>query len=196
MTLQNLIKVLSITFLFAVIGHNVVAQTDRLRVRHDLGGGFTLSGHHGEPVALQDFRRKIVLLYFGYTTCPDICPATLSHLKLLMKELGPEQKKVKVLFITIDPERDTLEKLKNYLPFFHPSFVGLRGSPLETAQTARQYHVQYFQENIESEAGYLMAHTDAVFLLDHLGRYRGRYQTRWTLEDLIDDVQLLLGSAE
>ena len=75
MTFQNLIKVLSIAFLMAVIGHNAVAQSDRLGVRHDLGGDFTLSGHHAESVSLQDFRGKIVLLYFGYTTCPDICPA-------------------------------------------------------------------------------------------------------------------------
>ena len=177
--------------------HSLIsAQTQRLRVRHDLGGDFILNGHHGEPVGLKDFHGKIVLLYFGYTTCPDICPATLSHLKLLMHRLETQQDRVQVLFISIDPERDTLERLNDYLPFFHPSFLGLRGSELETMETARLYRVKYFREYTDSSAGYSMAHTDAVFLMDHLGRYRGRYQTRWALEDLVQDVRLLLASAE
>ena len=84
--------------------HSLIsAQTQRLRVRHDLGGDFILNGHHGEPVGLKDFRGKIVLLYFGYTTCPDICPATLSHLKLLMHRLETQQDRVQVLFISVDP---------------------------------------------------------------------------------------------
>ncbi len=177
--------------------HSLISvQTQRLRVRHDLGGDFILNGHHGEPVGLKDFRGKIVLLYFGYTTCPDICPATLSHLKLLMQRLETQLDRVQVIFISIDPERDTLERLNDYLPFFHPSFLGLRGSELETMETARLFRVKYFLEYTESSAGYSMAHTDAVFLLDHFGRYRGRYQTRWALEDLVQDVRLLLASAE
>ena len=101
-----------------------------------------------------------------------------------------------MLFISIDPERDTLERLNDYLPFFHPSFLGLRGSELETKETARLYRVKYFREYTESSAGYSMAHTDAVFLLAHFGRYRGRYQTRGALEDLVQDFRLLLASAE
>ena len=110
-------------------------------------------------MGLKDFCGKIVLLYFGYTTCPDICPATLSHLKLLMQRLETQQDRVQVLFISIDPERDTLERLNDYLPFFHPSFLGLRGSELETMETARIYRVKYFREYTDSSAGYSMAHT-------------------------------------
>ena len=101
-----------------------------------------------------------------------------------------------MLFISIDPKRDTLERLNDYLPFFHPTFLGLRGSELETKETARLYRVKYFREYTDSSAGYSMSHTDAVFLLDHLGRCRGRYQIRRALEDLVQDVRLLLASAE
>ena len=113
-----------------------------------------------------------------------------------MQRLETQQDRVQVLFISVDPERDTLERLNVYLPFFHPSFLGLRGSELKTMETARLFRVKYFREYTDSSAGYSMAHTDAVFLLDHLGRYRGRYQTRWALEDLVQDVRLLLASAE
>ena len=98
------------------------------------------------PWGWSDFRGNIVLLYFDYTTCPDICPATLSHLKLLMHRLETEQDRVQVLFISIDPERDTLERLNDYLPFFHPTFLGLRGSELKTKETASLYRVKYFRE--------------------------------------------------
>ena len=147
--------------------HSLIsAQTQRLRVRHDLGGDFILNGYHGEPMGLRDFCGKIVLLYFGYTTCPDICPATLSHLKLLMHRLETQQDRVQVLFISIDPERDTLERLNDYLPFFHPSFLGIRGSELETMETARIYCVKYFREYTDSSAGYSMAHLVCRLLLE------------------------------
>ncbi len=175
-------------------GNRVTAQTERLRVRHDLGGDFTLTTHHGEKAGLQDYRGQVVLLYFGYTTCPDVCPMTLSHLKMAISRLGERAEKVQVLFVTIDPERDTPERLRDYVPFFHTNFIGLTGTPDEITKTAELYRVQYFREASPSAAGYFMAHTDAVFLVDQYGRYRGRYQTKWALEDLQTDIRLLLAS--
>ena len=133
-----------------------------------------------------------MLIYFGYTYCPDVCPMTLSHLKVGMLELAEEAKGVQVLFVSIDPERDTREKLNEYVPYFHPDFIGLTGSVSDVGIVARQYGAGYFKQEVESVEGYFMAHTDAVFLVDQKGRYRGRYKTERDMEKLISDIQWLL----
>ena len=94
----------------------------------------------------------------------------LTHLKVGMLELAEQSKEVQVLFVSIDPERDTPEKLKEYVPYFHPDFIGLTGSVNDVAEVSRQYGARYFKEYVESVEGYFMAHTDAVFLVDQKGR--------------------------
>ena len=160
----------------------------------NLGGDFSLTGPEGKTVSLIDFRNKVVLLYFGYTFCPDVCPITLSNLKLIMLELGKKAEDVQVIFISIDPERDTYEKLKGYVPYFHPTFIGLTGSEADLTAVAKKYQTIYIKQKVESEAGYLMAHTDVVILVDQNGKYRGRYKSKYDLDKLTTDIRWLLES--
>ena len=160
----------------------------------NLGGDFSLTGPEGKTVSLEDFRNKVVLIYFGYTFCPDVCPITLSNLKLIMLDLGEKAEDVQVIFISIDPERDNYEKLKKYVPYFHPTFIGLTGSEAEIAAVAKKYQTIFIKQKVESEAGYLMAHTDVVLLVDQNGKYRGRYKSKYDLDKLITDIRWLLES--
>ena len=172
--------------------NNGAAQGDLAGAR--IGGPFTLTDQDGKQVRWDDFKGQYRLVYFGYTYCPDVCPMVLSHLKKGMLDLKEQAKDVQVLFISIDPERDTHEKLKDYLPYFYPTFVGLTGSVNDITKVAKQYGVGYFKQYVESVEGYFMAHIDAVFLVDQEGRYIGRYKTKWDMEKLITDIQLLLDS--
>ncbi len=158
----------------------------------NFGGDFSLTGPEGKTVSLEDFRKKLVLIYFGYTFCPDVCPVTLSNLKLLMLSLQEKAEDVQVIFISIDPERDTYEKLKDYVPYFHPTFIGLTGSEEDLAAVAKKYQTFYLKQKVESEAGYLMAHTDVVILVDQNGRFRGRYKSKYDLDKLKTDIRWLL----
>ena len=158
----------------------------------NFGGDFSLTGPEGKTVSLEDFRNKVVLIYFGYTFCPDVCPITLSNLKMLMLSLEEKAEDVQVIFISIDPERDTFQKLKDYVPYFHPTFIGLTGSEAELASVAKKYQTFYLKQKVESEAGYLMAHSDVVILVDQNGRFRGRYKSKYDLDKLRTDIRLLL----
>ena len=156
------------------------------------GGDFSLTGPKGMTISLEDFRKKVVLVYFGYTFCPDVCPITLSKLKLIMSDLGENAKNVQVFFISIDPERDSYERLKDYVPYFHPTFIGLTGSEADISAVAKKYQTIYMKQKVESEAGYLMAHTDVVILVDQNGKYRGRYKTKFDMKKLTKDILWLL----
>ena len=170
------------------------ANPKKPKVYENLGGDFDLTGPEGKTIYLGDFRNKVVLIYFGYTYCPDVCPMTLSNLKMIMLDLGNKAKDVQVIFISIDPKRDTHDKLKGYVSYFYPTFIGLTGSEGDIADVAKKYQTFYFKQKIESEAEYLMAHTDVVFLVDQKGRYRGRYKSSFDLDKLITDIRWLLGS--
>ena len=158
----------------------------------NFGGDFSLTGPEGKTVSLEDFRNKVVLIYFGYTFCPDVCPITLSNLKMLMLSLEEKAEDVQVIFISIDPERDTFQKLKDYVPYFHPTFIGLTGSEADLASVAKKYQTFYLKQKVESEAGYLMAHSDVVILVDQNGRFRGRYKSKYDLDKLTTDIRWLL----
>jgi protein SCO1/2 len=135
------------------------------------GGDFTLDGEHGKT-SLHDYVGKVVLLYFGYTTCPDICPTNLGNLSSAMRQLTPEeQNQVQVLMITVDPERDTIEKLNTYFPYFHPSFKGLVGTPEQTAEIAKRYGAVYQKAAIgESALGYAVDHSAFTYLINQQGQ--------------------------
>ena len=169
-------------------------EEEQLRLYEKSGGDFELMGPDGKKISSESFRGKVMLIYFGYTYCPDVCPMALIHLKVAILKLADQAKDVQVLFVSIDPERDTPEKLKEYVPYFHPDFIGLTGSVNDIAEVSRQYGVRNFKEYVESVEGYFMAHTDAVFLVDQKGRYRGRYKTEWDMEKLISDILSLLNS--
>jgi protein SCO1/2 len=173
---------------------NSAGSQKPLRFYENQGGDFELTGPDGKELSSESFRGKVMLIFFGYTYCPDVCPMSLSHLKVGMLNLKEQAKDVQVLFISIDPERDTLEKLKEYVPYFYPTFLGLTGSVNDIAEVARQYGAGYFKQYVESVEGYFMAHTDAVFLVDQQGRYRGRYKTKWDMDKLVADIQWLLSN--
>lgn len=136
---------------------------------------FVLTSHSGEKVKMSDFKGQAVLLFFGYTKCPDICPITMGTLKAVTDNLGEDADNVQVLFITIDPERDDQEALKNYVPYFDESFIGLTGTPEEIDKVADDYNAFYMKEEVGSESGYLMGHTSAVFLINAKGKFVSRY---------------------
>jgi protein SCO1/2 len=157
---------------------------------------FTLINQYGAMTSLSQFRGKVVLLYFGYTHCPDACPMTLSLLKESMEKLGNDQNRTQVLFITIDPERDTVQKLKAYVPYFDRNFLGLTGSPQEIAKVAKDYHILYEKEPAEagSNAGYFMNHTTSVYLISPKGKLLLEYPlTNLNPEWIAEDIRKILG---
>ncbi|MCL4244263.1 MAG: SCO family protein [Candidatus Dadabacteria bacterium] len=155
---------------------------------------FTLTDQNGDKVSLSDFRGKPVFLFFGYTHCPDICPVTLSVLNGVSKEVGEADKdRFKVLFVTIDPERDDTETLRNYVPYFNESFTGLTGTPDEIKKVANSFRAFYMREESDSEAGYLMGHTSAVYLLDKNGKVVLRYpQDKMDPKSIAGDLKKIL----
>jgi protein SCO1/2 len=139
----------------------------------DYAKGFSLTDHTGKPRTLQDFRGKLVVVFFGYTQCPDVCPTTMAKMATVMKELGPSSKDVQVLFITLDPERDTQELLNAYVPAFHPSFIGLRGDAEATARTAKEFKVFYSKTpSGDDPKNYTVDHMTGSYVFDREGRVR------------------------
>jgi protein SCO1/2 len=136
------------------------------------GRDFQLIDHHGKLRTLADFRGKAVVLFFGYTQCPDVCPTTLFELAEAMKRLGPDADRVQVLFVTVDPERDTPELLAQYVPAFHPSFIGLSGDAEATARTAKEFRVLYQKQPGKTPGSYTVDHSAGSFIFDPQGRLR------------------------
>ncbi len=126
----------------------------------------------GKPVTAADFRGKVTLLYFGYTLCPDFCPTTLTNLADVLKKLGAEAQDVRVLFVTVDPNRDTLPVLERYVALFAPQMVGLRGTPDELAALARRYRVAYSVTPGHGGHPYEVTHSSLVYVFDQNGNAR------------------------
>jgi protein SCO1 len=136
------------------------------------GRDFKLTDHNGKPRTLADFRGKVVVMFFGYTQCPDVCPTTLSDLTAALQKLGADAERVQVLFVTIDPERDTPELLSHYVPAFNPTFLGLSGDAAATAATAREFKVLYQKQPGSTPDSYSMDHSAGTFIFDPQGRLR------------------------
>ena len=138
----------------------------------EFGRGFDLTDHHGQPRTLADFRGKAVVVFFGFTQCPDVCPTTLSEMAQAMVALGARADQVQVLFITLDPERDTRELLAQYVPAFDQRFLGLFGDAQATTRVAREFKV-FFQKVPGSTPGsYTLDHTAGSYVFDPEGRLR------------------------
>ena len=136
------------------------------------GGDFTLRSARG-PISLHDLRGKVVLLYFGYTSCPDVCPTNLAQIGAALKRLTAEERRgVAVIFVSVDPERDTPERLARYTAFFAPDMVGVTGTPEQVAAVARQYGVAYRKVASDSALGYLVDHSAFTYVVDPQGRLR------------------------
>ncbi len=151
---------------------------------------FTLQGANG-PVSLRDFRGKVVLLYFGYSFCPDVCPTSLSGLAQTMTLLGKKADNYQVVMITVDPERDTPEKIDAYAKHFNENFIGLSGTAEEIAKVATLYGVYYKKQPGSSASGYLVDHTASVMVLDSKGRLRLVLPFGTSPEDIAADLQHL-----
>ena len=154
---------------------------------------FTLIGQNGAEVSLSDFDGKVVLLFFGYTHCPDICPMTMSVMNSVLDKLGDDADKVQVLFVTVDPERDTQEKIRDYVPYYNKSFIGLTGSPDEIDKVADDYNIFYGKEQVQSESEYLMGHNSSVLLITPEGEIFLRYpQNKMDPALIADDIKRVL----
>ena len=138
----------------------------------DYARDFALTDHTGKPRTLADFKGKVVLMFFGYTQCPDVCPTTMAEMSAVMKELGPQADQVQVLFVTVDPERDTRELLAQYVPAFDPRFLGLYGDAAATARVAKEFKVFYAKVPGKTPGSYSMDHTAGSYVFDRNGKIR------------------------
>lgn len=153
---------------------------------------FRLPSHLGQEIALSDFRGEIVLLYFGYTVCPDVCPTTLAEVHKALDLLGKEADEVNCIMISVDPERDTPEVLAEYLGHFDSRFIGLVGSPEKTLEIATNYGIHYERQESDSALGYLMDHTATLTLIDREGHARLVFPYGTKAEELAEDIRYVL----
>ena len=156
------------------------------------GKDFHLADSTGKQRSLADFRGKAVTLFFGYTQCPDVCPTNLTTMAQVMKSLGPEADRVQVLFVTVDPERDTPQLLGQYVPAFDKRFLGLYADAAATAETAREFKVFYQKQKGSAPGSYTVDHTAGTYVYDPRGRLRLLEKHGETVENLTADLRMLL----
>jgi len=155
------------------------------------GRQLQLTDHEGKSRTLADFRGKVIVIFFGYTSCPDICPTMLSKLTQVMQALGPAAQSVQVLFVTLDPERDSGERLKEFVPWFHPSFLGLRGDAAQTKAAADEFRVFSARKEVGSGIGYVLDHSSGAYVFDPAGRLRLYVKDSVGADDIAADIRLL-----
>ena len=153
---------------------------------------FTFTNADGQEVRLSDYQDKITLLYFGYSFCPDVCPSSLTDLKLVQNKLDEAGEKIQVIMITVDPDRDTPEKIAEYVEHFHPTFLGLSGTKEEVDAAAEGYGVYYEIHEGTAATGYLVDHTARIFVVEPDGTYRLSFGFGTPVEDIVSDLRLLL----
>jgi protein SCO1/2 len=153
---------------------------------------FSLNAAGGGRRTLADFRGKVVVVFFGFTQCPDVCPTTLSDLAEVRKRLGADGERLQVVFITIDPERDTAALLSEYVPGFDPSFIGLYGTAEETAMTAKEFKVFYQKVPGKTATSYTMDHTAGAYVFDKDGRVRLFIRHGASVDEITADLRQLL----
>jgi protein SCO1/2 len=153
---------------------------------------FALTDHNGKPRTLADFKGKAVVMFFGYTQCPDVCPTTMAEMANVMKELGPQADKVQVLFVTVDPARDTPQILSQYVPAFDKRFLGLYGDEAATAKVAKEFKVFYQKVPGKTAGSYTMDHTAGSYVFDPQGHIRLFVRHGQGAEPIVHDLKLLL----
>ena len=154
-----------------VVENNTYGYTKVMVTEGKFGGDFTLY-QHDRPVSLSDFRGKLVVMYFGFASCPDVCPTTLSIIASALKQLTPdEMESVQPIFISVDPERDQGEKLDAYATHFHPRFIGITGTPEEVQKVANQYGGFFVKVDSDSALEYLVEHTSKTYIISKNGKY-------------------------
>jgi len=158
----------------------------------DYAKDIALTDHTGKPRTLADFKGKVVVMFFGYTQCPDVCPTTMAEMAGVMQKLGPQADQVQVLFVTLDPERDTQELLASYVPAFDKRFVGLRGTPEQTARVAKEFKVFYAKVPGSSPGSYTIDHTAGSYVFDREGRPRLFIRHAGGADPIVHDLRQLL----
>ncbi|WP_394680891.1 SCO family protein [uncultured Comamonas sp.] len=161
----------------------------------EYGQDFSMPDQHGQRRSMADFKGKVVLVFFGFTQCPDVCPTTLGDLAAVKQKLGAKGDKLQVIFASVDPARDTPEILQAYLANFDPSFLALRGSDEETAKMAKDFKVYYKRVEGQTPDSYTMDHTAGDYIFDPEGRLRlySRYGT--PVDTLAKDIEQLIDGA-
>ncbi len=160
----------------------------------DYAKGFELTDHNGKVRHLSDFAGKVVLMFFGYTQCPDVCPTTMADMAGIKKSLGADGERLQVLFVTVDPERDTPELLKAYMENFDPSFLALRATPEKLEALARDYKIYYKKVEGQTPTSYSMDHSAGSYIYDPKGQLRLFTRYGSPKEALTKDIQTLLKS--
>jgi protein SCO1/2 len=159
-----------------------------------IGGPFTLEDGNGKPVTDRDFRGKYMLVYFGYTFCPDVCPTTLSAVADAMDKLGPNAARIRPLFITVDPRRDTPPVVKKYAAAFGPEITGLTGTPEEIARVAKEYRVYYAEHRTgPGPNDYSMDHSSVLYLMDPNGAFLAPVRADQTGDEIAANLKRLMG---
>lgn len=158
----------------------------------DWGKDFSLTDHQGQARRLADYKGKAVVLFFGYTQCPDVCPTTLISMREVLTQLGPDANRVQVLFATLDPQRDTQALLAQYVPQFHPSFVGLRGDEATMAALAKDFKVFYTRQPGTTPSSYTIDHSTGSYAFDPQGRLRLLLRHGDDAANVAADLKLLL----
>lgn len=159
-----------------------------------IGGPVQLADHDGKVRTLADFRGKVVVLVFGFTNCPDVCPTTLADMASAVRKLEDRAREVQVLFITVDPKRDTAELLRQYVPAFHPAFIALRGSPAEIEAVTKAFRVYANERPGKTQETYTVDHSSQSFVLDREGRLRLLIPPGMKPEAISSDLKVLLNS--
>lgn len=162
----------------------------------DFGKELALTDHNGKPRALADFRGKAVVVFFGYTHCPDVCPTTLADMAGVMKTLGADAERVQVLFVTVDPERDTPQVLKQYVPAFDARFLGLYGDLPATQRAAKEFKIFYELQPPKAPGAYTVDHSSQSYVIDPQGRLRLFVRPERIAADLAADLRTLLKQPE
>lgn len=154
-----------------------------------VGGPFTLVDQDGQTVTDRDFRGRWMLVYFGYTFCPDVCPTELQVMADALDRLGEQAGKVQPVFVTVDPARDTPEVLKDYTANFGHGMVGLTGSPDQVSEAAKAYRVYFRKAEVEGSSGYLMDHSSVIYLMDPKGQFATHFPHGSTPEAVVEELR-------
>lgn len=158
-------------------------------------GDFTLTDHNGQVRTLADFKGKVVAVFFGYIHCPDVCPTTLSDFSRALEDLGPDAKRVQVIFVTVDPQRDTPDLLKQFVPAFNPGFLGMFTDEQSLRQLAKEFKIVYQKSAVKGPDDYLIDHSAGTYVYDPKGRLRLLVPYGSPPEAIAQDLKTLLSSS-
>ena len=158
----------------------------------DYAKGFELADHNGAQRTLADFKGKVVVVFFGFTQCPDVCPTALTDLAEVKRLLGPQGDKLQGIFVSVDPERDTAEVLKAYMANFDPGFLALRPTPAQLPEVAKAFKIFYKKVEGQTPTSYTMEHSAGSYVFDTQGRVRLYTRPAIGAQGLADDISLLL----